>query len=439
MPVSLFSSQVHAGLFSDDELLPLLDDAGDVAQMVRFEQALAVVQGRLGIIPADAANTIDRHLQDAAVEPESLAEGTRSAGVPVPALVATLRRITGEDAGKWLHWGATSQDVIDTAQMLQAKACLDILEARLDRLIDTLETRSNQNAEQLLAGRTRSQVSTPVTLGYRIAQWAQPLIDAKNDLAALRTSALRVQFGGASGVNSAIAPDGTLVARALAAELGLEDGPSWHVNRTPLLQLAAWLQRVSTALAKMAGDLIVMGRTDIAEVSSGTGGGSSTMPQKSNPVQAETILVLNQIANLSQSGLAAASDPLEERDGTKWPLEWMMLPQAFMAAGSALRHAQALSDSLHPNAAHLDATVAANPELMAETASFVLAKAGLPRAEAKDLVARAASDSAPFAEALNKLSPLKIDWQTALDPRLVIEPCREMSRRIFARRTTGRD
>lgn len=434
MPVSLFSSQVHSGLFADDSLVPILDDAGDIRHMVRFEQALAVVQGRLGIIPAEAAGAIDQSLQATAPDPSSLSEGTASAGVPVPALVAALREIAGEKAGKWLHWGATSQDVMDTAQILQAKACLDVVEPRLARLIDTLETRNNEAAGQLLAGRTRSQVSTPVTLGYRIAQWAQPLIDADNDLPTLRTSSLRIQFGGASGVNSAISPDGTEVARALAIELGLQNSPSWHVNRTPLLALSSWLQRICAGLAKMAGDLIVMGRTDIAELASGTGGGSSTMPQKSNPVQAETIQVLFQIANHSHGVLAAAADPLEERDGSKWPLEWMMLPQMFLATGSALRHAQALADSLRPSADNLNATLSSNPEIMAETASFALARAGVPRADAKNLVARAAADDAPFAEALAKLSPVQINWQTTLDPSLVIEPCRQMSGRIFARR-----
>lgn len=434
MPVSLFSSQIHSGLFSDEDLAQVFGDAGDIAQMVRFEQALAVVQGRLGIIPADAAARIAESLQDAAPDPASLREGTTAAGVPVPALVAQLRKAAGDEAGTWLHWGATSQDVMDTAQMLQAKTALDILQTRLDRLIDTLEAQSNLHADRLLAGRTRSQVSTPVTLGYRIAQWAHPLIDARNEMATLRQNALKVQFGGASGVNSAIAPDGTRIAEALASELGIGDAPSWHTNRTPVLLLSGWLQRVCIALAKMAGDLILMGRSDISELASGTGGGSSTMPQKSNPVQAETIKVLGQIANHAHGALAAAADPLEERDGTKWPLEWMMLPQMFLAAGSALNHAQGLSDSLRPNEPDLDATLADNPEIMAEAASFALARAGVSRSEAKDLVARATADNAPFPEALAKLSSAGINWTAVLDPGSAIDPCKEMSRKIFAKR-----
>ncbi|WP_434052799.1 MAG: lyase family protein [Roseibium sp.] len=437
MPVSLFSSQIHSGLFSDEELAVLFGDDGDVAHMIRFERALAVVQGRLGIIPADAATKIGDSLRDAKPDPASLRAGTITAGVPVPALVAELRKIAGDEAGTWIHWGATSQDVMDTAQMLQAKTALGILQTRLDRLIDTLEAQSNRHEDQLLAGRTRSQVSTPVTLGYRIAQWAHPLIDARNDLAALCQNAHKVQFGGASGVNSAIAPDGTRVAEALASELGLSDAPSWHVNRTPILLQSGWLQRVCIALSKMAGDLIVMGRSDIRELASGTGGGSSTMPQKSNPVQAETIQVLAQVANHAHRALAAAADPLEERDGSKWPLEWMMLPQTFVATGAALNHAQELTYSLRPDEEQLDATLAVNPEIMAEAASFALAKAGVSRAEAKDLVAQAAAASTPFPEALASLSTVRIDWNAALDPATAIAPCKAMSRRIFEKRSNG--
>ncbi|KZM48713.1 lyase family protein [Labrenzia sp. OB1] len=434
MPVSLFSSTIYSGLFADEDLLELLGDRSDVAHMVRFERALAKVQGRLGIIPQDAAQAIEDRLKDADIDPATLKSGTQSAGVPVPALVAALRKTAGEEAGQWLHWGATSQDVMDSAAALQNRAGLNILQSRLVRLIDTLETQSQRNADRLLAGRTRSQIATPITFGYRIAQWAHPLIDAENVLPSLNSSVLRVQFGGASGINSAIAPDGSAVSAALAEELGLEDSPSWHVNRTPVLMLAGWLLQVCAGLAKMAGDLVLLGRSDIAEVSSGTGGGSSTMPQKANPVQAETIQALHRIAIAAKAGLAAAADPVEERDGAKWPLEWMFLPQMLLATGTALGHAQELAASLKPHDDTLDASLAANPEIMAEAASFLLARNGVSRAQAKELVAAAASGSAPFAETLAKNSPAGIDWRKALDPREAIAPAREMSGRIFARR-----
>ncbi|WP_269584650.1 lyase family protein [Roseibium sp. Sym1] len=434
MPVSLFSSPVYSGLFADEEFVRLLDDASDIAHMIAFERALAIVQGRLGLIPAEAGEAIATSLREVRIDPADLASGTCSAGVPVPALVAALRKQVGGDAGNWLHWGATSQDVIDTAMILQARAAIGLFAARLDKLIDVLQRQSDRHADRLLAGRTRSQVATPITLGYRIAQWAHPLIDAETALPELRRTVLKVQFGGASGINSAIAPDGSSVSALLAKELDLHDSPSWHVNRTPVLALGAWLQQLGAGLAKMAGDLVLLGRSDIAELRSGTGGGSSTMPQKANPVQAETILGLQQIANAAQAGLAAAASPLEERDGSRWPLEWHFLPQVLIATGAMLGHALALAETLEPNDASLAGTFADTPEIMAEAASFLLAKHGVPRGEAKDLVARAAASSEPFAEALANSTDLGIDWKTDLDPASAIAPAREMSARIFAKR-----
>ncbi|MEP2706178.1 MAG: lyase family protein [Roseibium sp.] len=434
MPVSLFNSPVFSGLYSDEELVRLLDDAADIEQMIRFERSLAKVQGDLGIIPKGSADQIEAALDTLNIAPEALASGTTSAGVPVPALVAELRKRIGEEAGSWVHWGATSQDVMDTATVLQVKACLAVLELRIAKLIDTLKSQSDQNADQLLAGRTRSQISTPITLGYRIAQWAHPLIDAESELSQLRRNVLKIQFGGASGINSAIAPDGSAISAALARELGLSDSPSWHSNRSSYLALGAWLQQVSAGLAKMAGDLILLGRSDIAEVSSGSGGGSSTMPQKANPVQAETILTLHQIALTANSAVATAAHPQEERDGAKWPLEWAFLPQMIIATGAALRQAQTLANTITPNPEQINATFKNNPEIMAETASFVLAKNGISRAQAKDLVAKAAISDDPFAIVLAAISPVDIDWSSALDPKTLIGPAKEMSARIFAKR-----
>ncbi|MGS4887670.1 lyase family protein [Roseibium sp. MB-4] len=434
MPVSLFSSPVFSDLYSDADLVLRLDEDADLLHMIRFEQALAKVQGALGIIPEGAAATIVSALETSEIEPNALSNGTRSAGIPVPALVASLRKIAGDDAGSWLHWGATSQDVMDTALVLQAKSCLDVLEERLGKLIDTLETESVRHANQLLAGRTRSQISTPVTFGYRIAQWAHGPIDAEADLPDLRKKVLKIQFGGASGINGAVVPDGPRIAEALARELKLHFSSSWHTNRSNILALSAWLQALTAGLAKMAGDLLLLGRSDIAEVSSGTGGGSSTMPQKANPVQAEAILTLNTIVQTSAGGISAAASPAEERDGARWPLEWAFLPQMLIATGAALRHAQALADSMSANPERISAGFKNHPEIMAEAASFALAKNGVPRAEAKDIVAKAASQ-ADFKSTLKELAPNGIDWDAVLDPATVIPACKEMTAEIFARRS----
>ncbi|WP_298822668.1 lyase family protein [uncultured Roseibium sp.] len=434
MPVSLFSSPVYADLFADEELCRLLSDDSDVAQMIGFERTLAIVQGRLEVIPAIAAGEIEAKLAHAQVDPARLAAATQAAGIPVPALLTELRELVGKDAGDWLHWGATSQDVMDTAMMLQAKVVFGILSARLTKLIDTLQRQSTRYADVLMAGRTRSQVSTPITLGYRIAQWAHPLIDAEAALPELRRNALKVQFGGASGTNNAIYPEGPAVSKALSQELGLADSPSWHVNRTPLLKISSWLVQLTAALSKMAQDLTLLGRSDIGEVTSGAGGGSSTMPQKSNPVQAETIQVLHQMSITAEHGLLIAANPAEERDGAKWPLEWHCLPQLFLCTGRSLQHAQALAESLTPRPDGLSGTIDANPAIMAEAASFALAKAGVSRVAAKEIVAAASTDTRPFNEALSSRSPVEINWSEILDPSSAIRPTQEMANQIFSRR-----
>ena len=154
-----------------------------------------------------------------------------------------------------------------------------------------------------MAARTRAQMATPITFGLRLAQWAQPLIELESEIEYLRANVLRVQFGGASGANTAVGPHGPGIAEALARELGLTPAAPWHTNRRGIALLAAWLGQLSSALAKIAGDLVLLSRSEVAEVALSSGGGSSTMPQKSNPVGPETILALCDVARAAANGL----------------------------------------------------------------------------------------------------------------------------------------
>ena len=433
MAISIFQSDVLSGLFGDEEIASCLNDASDARYMVRFEQALAEVQGELGIIPREAADRISNHLPSADMDLAALRAGTATSGVPTIALVAELRKGLPEEIGQWIHWGATSQDVIDTAHVLQWRDCLQILEMRLASVIDNLQSKSKTHSDRMMAGRTRSQIATPITFGYRVAQWAHPLIEAENALPALKSTVLKVQFGGAAGTISALGPDGTAVADGLAANLGLAPSPSWHVNRTSVLALAGWLGQVISGLAKMAGDLVVLGRSEIGEAIAGSSGGSSTMPQKANPVQAETIQALAGLAVTFQSGISMAASQLEERDGARWPVEWALFPQLFVAAGAALGHAQGLAETLRPNNHRLDETLTSNPAIMAEAATFLLAKHML-RSEAQAVVKAAIARGGPFADALRHETQIDIDWATALEPASAAGPSQEMAERIFAHR-----
>ena len=413
MAVSPFDSALLGPLFGDAEVGAHFSDAAELDAMVRVERALARAEAACGVIPDEAALAIDRGLADVVLDPAALAAGTAAAGVPVPALVAALRARLDPAAGQWLHWGATSQDIVDSALAVRLAMVLGILVARLDTLSATLAEAARRWRDLPMAGRTRSQVATPITFGLRVARWRQPLVPLRGDLAALLPRVARVQFGGAVGTNAAIAPQGPAVAAALAAELGLAASPSWHTDRSALGALAGTCAGVTGALGKMAGDLVQMGRSESGEARAGSGGGSSTMPQKSNPVAAETMGTLARFVAALATPMHLAALHAEERDGTAWSLEWLTLPQILVATAAALRHAQGLAETLEPDPVRMQAILDAGGGVaMAEAASFLLA-GHMPRAEAQALVKRAVGEVATTGEtlaaALTRLGPIPVE------------------------------
>ena len=430
-----FTSALTAPLFGDADVAGALSDAAFVAQMVRVEAALARACAEVGLIAPATGAALSERLAGLALSPDSLGAGMASAGVPVPALVAALQAACGADADG-LHYGATSQDIVDTAHVLQWLAALDLLGARLSQLLDTLHAGSDAQAATLMAGRTRSQVATPITLGLRLATWAQPLITLERDLPALRAQIARVQFGGAAGSASAVGAQAQALTDALARELGLTTAPCWHMDRSAPQALGAWLVRLAAALAKMARDLIIAGRSEIAELRAGTGGGSSTMPQKSNPVAAEAVVTLATYTAALQPLLAQAAQAVEERDGAAWALEWLALPQMFVAVGAGLRHAQGLAGSLAADGAKMRAALdLGGGGVMAEAASFALGR-HMPRAQAAQVIKRALATGKPLAQALaEEPATAKLeDWAQTLSPDSAIPAAEAMRQRIWATR-----
>lgn len=434
-----FTSALTGQLFGDPDGQAILSDDAFVGHLIAVEAAFARACGQVGLIPQDAADRISRKLAGLTLSPADLGPGMASAGVPVPALVAKLQSALGAD-GQYLHWGATSQDIVDCAHLLQWRKMLALLEKRLSALLDLLQAESQAHAGLLMAARTRSQVATPITLGLRLAFWAQPLIGLEQDLPALQARLLRVQFGGAAGSAGAVGPHAASLAMALAQELGLADGPCWHTDRGSILALGGWLSALTAALAKAARDLIVLGRSEIAELRAGSGGGSSTMPQKSNPVAAEAILTLADFTACLQPALSRAAMPLEERDGAAWALEWLALPQMGMSAAAALRHADGLMSSLRADADRMRATLQADHSaVLSEAASFALA-AYLPRPEATRIVrsaleqARKAGLSLPEALGMHPETAGLPDLSDKLTPESQVAAARDMAARIFSLR-----
>lgn len=421
-------------VFCDTEIEALFDSVTLARAMLRVEGALARAQADMGMFPLETAQAITQTAETLTIAPEVLAAGVTNNGVPVPTLVKDLRAAVGGPHADWVHWGATSQDIVDNALSLCYRAALKVLGARLRDLLETLERQSTAHSKTIMAARTRNQLATPTTFGLRIAQWAQPLIACEADLEQVRARALRVQFGGASGNQTAVAPHGPDISGRLAEELQLAPGVPWHTDRSGLQGLAAWLVAVTTALGKIATDVVILSRSEIAEAFGGTEGGSSTMPHKSNPVTAEAMLSLARFAIACKLGLASAGIHTEERDGANWTVEWKLLPELLVTCGSALSLCLTLTKNLSANRETMVHRIENAPEMMAETAMFALSKR-LGRQRAGKIVAEAILQSEPLSVALRKLEP-SIDWAEVFDFGKVIASSRRLQRDIFSHRNT---
>jgi len=422
MAVSALDSILHGGLLSDPEAAALFADAAEAQAMLDFEAALARAEARCGIVPEKAAEAIAASAQGLEPDLESLGAEEARSGVSVPALIAELRRAAGGEAGQYVHWGATSQDAIDTALVLRLRSLCDLLDHRLTVLAGALAGQAEAHRGTVMAGRTRSQQATPTTFGLKAAGWLAPLVRHRARLAELRPRLLVVQFGGAAGTLAALGQDGVAVMKALAEELGLDCPPMpWHGQRDAVGELAGWLALVTGTLGKMGQDLVLLAQTEVGEVRAGEGGGSSTMPHKSNPVAAEMLVALARLNAVLVGAIHQAAIQEHERGGPGWTVEWAVLPQMAVATAAALRHAETLARTVEVDAERMAANLeASNGLVLAEAASFALA-AHMPRAQAQAMVKEAAAEAAAAGRHLMDVLASKnlgapVEWEALRDP-----------------------
>ena len=422
MAFSPFDSPMFSRLYGDTEVRTLFSDSADVRAMLLVEGILANVQGEMGIIPLESALYIHRSSMEVQIDPAGLAEGMGSAGVSVPALIETFRKAIEAPAhAQYIHWGATSQDIVDTALILQLRQYLGILDRRLEALIATLVAKAKENRDVVMAARTRSQMATPTTFGAKIAGWVAPLERHRVRLSQLRDRLLVVSLAGASGNYAALGPQGREVEAALAKELKLSVAQApWHNARDGLVEFTSVLSMITGSLGKIGQDLIFLSQTEITEVSAGAGGGSSTMPHKANLVSAEVLVTMaqhnaNQIGQMHQAMVHA-----NERDGVAWGLERLVLPQMCIAGGVSLLHAQKLAESLSANPDRMLANIAAiNGQVMAEAAMFALAQF-IPRPDAQALVKTCSQTAAETGQHLREVlaqnTTADVDWDAVFNP-----------------------
>ncbi|KAL4789476.1 L-Aspartase-like protein [Aspergillus venezuelensis] len=362
--VSAIDSSIFRTLFGTEEIRKVFDDEAYITRCVEAEAALARAQSKCNVIPSHIGEMVTSKAQASNLDMDRLRRETEIVGYPILPLVRQLSAACGEEGGKYVHWGATTQDIMDLASVLQMKAGLDIVERLLDEIIVTLRGLSVRYRDTPMAGRTHLQHALPVTFGYKCAVWLSGFQRHQQRLAQLRERTLLVQFGGAAGSLASLGEgdDGLRVRKALAEELGLSDPPiTWHVARDGVAEITNYLALLGGSMGKLALDIIIMSSNELGEVSEPFvphRGASSTMPQKRNPISSEVILaaskVLRSNAGLVLDGMVADF----ERASGPWHLEWVAVPESFVLAVGALEqtrfalgglvvHEKSMLDNLH--------------------------------------------------------------------------------------------
>jgi 3-carboxy-cis,cis-muconate cycloisomerase len=408
MPVNPADSPVFGALYGTDAMRACMGEMAYLQRMLDVEAALARAQARLGIVPPAAAQAITDAALAEKLDLPALAAATRNTGYPVVGLVRQLSQLTGPDAGRWTHWGATTQDIMDTAVVLQVREGLALIRAELLAVNAGFAQMARTHRATVMAGRTHLQHALPVTFGYKVAVWLSPLLTMLERLDQLRPRVEKLQFGGAAGTRASLGDHGLAVQDALAKELGLAspDIP-WHVARDGIAEAVGFLGLLCGALSKIATDVILMMQTEVAEVAEPHQegrGGSSTMPQKRNPISCEYIIAQSRGVHALVPQMLAAMAQDQERGTGPWQTDPLAVGQAFLLAHGALAQARVLAEGLTVDVARMQRNLDSTGGLIvAEQVMMGLAPA-LGRGEAHHVVNHACDlalqQGAPLAQVL---------------------------------------
>jgi len=413
MSIHPADSQVFGSLYGTDEVRELFSDNAHLQFMLDVEAALARAESKLGLLPANVADAIGRAARVENLRLDYIADSTGRVGYPVVAIVKELGRIAGDEAARYIHLGATTQDILDTALVLQLQRAFAIVRRELIALARTLADRAARFRDTPIAGRTHLQHAVPTTFGIKCATWAMPFVAHLERLDQAARRVLVVQFGGAAGTLAALGDNGPAVVEGLARELalGVPDLP-WHAQRDRFAETAALLGLICGSLSKFALDVTLMMQTEVAEVSEPHEegrGGSSTMPQKRNPIASEYILGATRAVHALVPVMLGSMIADHERATGPWQSESLALPQCVALTAGALAHARSIAEGMTVDTERMRRNIElTGGSIMAEAIATALATR-IGRAAAEAAVARACNRS--IAEGVPLASILRDDLE----------------------------
>jgi 3-carboxy-cis,cis-muconate cycloisomerase len=390
MTATAIDSAIFRDIFSTAAMRRAFSDENRVQRYLDFEAALARVQARLGIIPARAAEEIVRHCRVDAIDLAKLKAQTERIGYPVLGVVQQIVARCAEGLGEWCHWGATTQDVTDTAMVLQIREALDLVEAELEAIAAALAALARRHRDTPMAGRSNLQQAVPITFGYKMATLLAAMQRHRARLAELRPRVLVGEFGGAAGTLASLGERGLEVQAALMAELDLgQPAIAWHTVRDAVAEAACFLGLVTGTLGKIAMDVKLLMQTEVAEAfepfHEGRGS-SSTMPQKRNPIACLYIHATSALVRQHVAALLEAMVADHERSTGPWEIEWIALPEVFLLASGALAQSRALLEGLQVDARRMRENLALTDGLIVSEAVMMGLGPHLGRQRAHDLV-----------------------------------------------------
>ena len=404
----------------------LFAETATLSRYLRVEVALAQSEAALGIIPERAAQAITAGATLQNIDRERYRQDFAAVGFPIVGLIRQLTEVIPDGLGEFTHWGATTQDIMDTGLVLALREVVAWTEQGLDTIIGNLARIAEEHSDTLMIGRSQLQHAVPITFGYKAAGWLVALSRHQRRLEELRPRLLQVQFGGAVGTLAALHPEGPAVRHGLAERLGLgEPTICWHTHRDSLCEIISYFGLLTATLAKIATDIMLLAQTEVAEVlepAAKDRGVSSAMPHKRNPVLSQQIIVAARLTRAQVASMLEAMVQDHERGSATWQMEWTLIPDTASYTLSALDSILELVEGLQIHPERMRENLGLTRQFVYAEAVMMALAPQLGRQKAHDLVEEAVSDARggkAFVDALQQ-SPEISDVLSASDLSLIL-------------------